>query len=377
MQREGHVVTAVASRSAYGERGNSFVKTEVVEGIGIERIGTNWFGKAGLIGRTIDFAAFHLLAAWRVARLPKQDVVICLTTPPFVVLVGLLLKAIRGSKVIYWVMDLYPDVAIRFGTIDHRSLIAKVLDRIHRWAMLQCDGIVVLGRCMKARVLAKGVNPTVLEIINTWADPKEVTFPTGKTNEFRSRWAPDGEVLLMYSGNFGLGHDFETLVDALVDMPPLPNWRLALVGGGKRKAEFIELLRSRASCTFIEAPHQPREQLGELLCAADIHLVTLKNGFEGLMVPSKFYGAMSAGKPVLFIGPKGSEVALAIQDARAGIVVEPGDVHSLRRALTDVVSNGELRAGMAARALASATSQWSSEIALERWSALIGRIARS
>ena len=95
------------------------------------------------------------------------------------------------------------------------------------------------------------------------------------------------------------------------------------------------------------------------------------------MVPSKFYGAMSAGKPVLFIGPKGSEVALAIQDARAGIVVEPGDVHSLRRALTDVVSNGELRAGMAARALASATSQWSSEIALERWSALIGRIARS
>ena len=376
MQRKGHTVTAVASRSAYGERGNSFVKSEKVDDVLIERIGTNWFGKAGLLGRAVDFAAFHLLATWRAVRLPKQDVVICLTTPPFVVLVGLLLKAIRGSKVIYWVMDLYPDIAVQFGALDHRSPVARVLDYLHRWALKRCDGIVVLGRCMRDRILAKGVSSTVLEVINTWSNPDEVAFPDGKANEFRTRWAPSGEVLLMYSGNFGLGHDFETLVDALASLPPLPSWRLALVGGGKRKLEFIEMLRSQTSCKFAEAPHQPRERLGELLCAADIHLVTLKNGFEGLMVPSKFYGAMSAGKPVLFVGPRTSEVALAIQDSCAGIVVEPGDAHSLKRALADVVSNGNLRADMAARALQFAKTKWSPEIALERWSVLIERIAQ-
>ena len=376
MQRKGHTVTAVASRSAYGERGNSFAKAERVDDVLIERIGTNRFGKAGLLGRAIDFAAFHLLATWRVARLPKQDVVICLTTPPFVVLIGLLLKAMRGSKVIYWVMDLYPDIAVSFGAINHRSPVASVLDFLHRWALQRCDGIVVLGRCMRDRILAKGVSSTVLEVINTWSNPDEVAFPEGKTNEFRTQWAPNGEVLLMYSGNFGLGHDFETLVDALASLPPLPSWRIALVGGGKRKAEFIAMLRSQTSCQFAEAPHQPREQLGELLCAADIHLVTLKNGFEGLMVPSKFYGAMSAGKPVLFIGPRTSEVALAIQDSCAGIVVEPGDADSLRRALADVISNSALRAEMAARALQFAKTKWSSEIALERWSDLIERISR-
>jgi glycosyltransferase involved in cell wall biosynthesis len=93
------------------------------------------------------------------------------------------------------------------------------------------------------------------------------------------------------------------------------------------------------------------------------------------MVPSKFYGAMSAGKPVLFIGPRTSEVALAIQDSCAGIVVEPGDAHSLKRALADVVSNGDLRADMAARALQFAKTKWSSEIALERWSALIESVS--
>ena len=229
---------------------------------------------------------------------------------------------------------------------------------------------------MRDRILAKGVSSTVLEVINTWSNPDEVAFPEGKTNEFRTRWAPNGEVLLMYSGNFGLGHDFETLVNALASLPPLPSWRIALVGGGKRKAEFMAMLRSQTSCQFAEAPHQPREQLGELLCAADIHLVTLKNGFEGLMVPSKFYGAMSAGKPVLFIGPRTSEVALAIQDSCAGIVVEPGDADSLRRALADVISNSALRAEMAARALQFAKTKWSSEIALERWSHLIERIDR-
>jgi colanic acid biosynthesis glycosyl transferase WcaI len=376
MQRKGHAVTAVASRSAYGERGDSFAKSAKVDDVLIERIGTNWFGKAGLLGRAIDFGAFHLLATWRAARLPKQDVVICLTTPPFVVFVGLLLKAMRGTKVIYWVMDLYPDVAVSFGALDHRSPVARVLDDLHRWALHRCDGIVVLGRCMRGRILAKGVSSAMLEVINTWSNPDEVSYPEGKVNEFRSQWAPNGEVLLMYSGNFGLGHDFETLVTALASLPPLPPWRLALVGGGKRKAEFMEMLRSQTSCKFAEAAHQPREQLGELLCSADIHLVTLKTGFEGLMVPSKFYGAMSAGKPVLFIGPKTSEVALAIQDSGAGIVVEPGDTDSLTRALADVISNGALRAEMAAQALQFAQTRWSSEIALERWSALIERISQ-
>jgi glycosyltransferase involved in cell wall biosynthesis len=376
LHREGHTVTALASRSAYGERGNSFARHEVVDGITIERIGSSRFGKAGLLGRAIDFAAFHMRVAWRAIRLPRQDVVVCLTTPPFVILVGILLKALRGSKVLYWVMDLYPDIAVSFGALSATSWPARALDVLHRWAMGRCDGIVVLGRCMRKRLLDKGVRPDALHVINTWSDPREVGFPEAKQNRFRDRWASERTVLMMYSGNFGLGHEFETLADALAALPPLPGLGLALVGGGKRKAEFVEMLRSRGCSEFAEAPHQPRELLGELLCAADVHLVTLKQGFEGLMVPSKFYGAMSAGKPVIFIGPESSEVALAIKESHAGAVVAPGDVEGLARSIAEIVADEKLRHQMSKNALQAANQRWSAEIALDRWLELIATNCR-
>jgi len=311
------------------------------------------------------------MVAWRAIRLPRQDVVVCLTTPPFVILVGILLKALRGSKVLYWVMDLYPDVAVSFGALSATSWPARALDALHRWAMGRCDGIVVLGRCMRKRLLDKGVRPEALHVINTWSDPGEVGFPEGKQNRFRDRWASERAVLMMYSGNFGLGHEFETLANAFAALPPLPGLRLALVGGGKRKAEFVEMLRSRGCSGFAEAPHQPRELLGELLCAADVHLVTLKQGFEGLMVPSKFYGAMSAGKPVIFVGPQSCEVALAINESQAGAVVAPGDVEGLARSIAEIVTNYQLRQEMSKNAIQAASLCWSSEIALDRWLKLV------
>ncbi len=375
LRERGHQVTAVASRSPYGERGSQFAASEIVDGITIERIGASRFGKAGLLGRAADFLMFQVLAAWRALLLPRQDVVVCLTTPPFVILVGIMLKALRGTRVVYWVMDVYPDIAISFGALRDGSAAASILHAVHRWALGRCDRIVVLGRCMRERIVAKGVDPAHLEVINTWADPNEVSHPEGAPNEYRERWAPGEEVLLMYSGNFGLGHDFETLAAALSTLEPIPGLRLALVGGGKCKNEFIEMLRAGGACRFEEAPHQPRQRLGALLCSADVHLVTLKAGFEGLMVPSKFYGAMSAGKPVIFIGPKGSEVALAIGESGGGIVVEPGDAAGLRDAIASVASRHEAREAMGSRARRAANDRWSAEIALRRWCDLIERTA--
>ncbi len=372
---EGHTVTAIASRSAYGGRGSTFPSYEIVDGVAIERVATNRFGKAGLLGRGVDFVAFHLLAGWRAARLQRQDTVICLTTPPFAVLIGLLLKALYGTKIIYWVMDLYPDVAVSFGALRAKSFAARALERFHRWSMRYCDAIVVLGRCMRHRLLAKGIAESALHVINPWSNPEELTYPREARNRFRSQWAPGANVLIMYSGNFGLGHDFETLAEAFAALPPLPQLRIALVGDGKRKAEVLKEMFRVCPCSEIsEAPHQPRELLGELLSAADIHLVTLKHEFEGLMVPSKFYGAIGAGKPVVFVGPRASEIALAILESGAGAVVAPGDAAELRRVIVEMVSDPNLRHDMSTRALHAATHSWSSEIALDRWQKLVEQV---
>jgi colanic acid biosynthesis glycosyl transferase WcaI len=374
LRAHGHSVTAIASRSLYGAKGAQLASHEVADGIEIRRVGASRFGKGSLLGRIVDFAQFYLLAAWHALRMPRQDVVVCLTTPPFIVLVGLLLRALRGTRVVYWVMDLYPDVAIGCGVLDRGSLASRALEAIHRGCLRNSDRIVVLGRCMQDLVRRKGATPGALRVIGVWADPEEVRGRSGPSNPFRARWAPTGEVLVMYSGNFGIGHDFETLADALAGLDLGPRMRLAFVGGGKRKAEFLEMLRSRGVHEFADAPHQPRELLGDLICAADVHLVTLRRGIEGIMVPSKFYGAMCAGKPVIYVGAGSGEIARALKESGAGFAVEPGDVAALRDALRTAVTDAKRREDMARRAEEYSQIAGNSREMLRRWETLLSEL---
>ncbi|MFM7260870.1 MAG: glycosyltransferase, partial [bacterium] len=104
---QGHEVTAIASRSIYGKKGAVLPREEMVDGIRIVRVGKSVFGKSSIAARMVDFGLFYAAALWRSFNMRRQDVVICFTTPPFVALIGWLLRLVRGTRYIYWVMDLY------------------------------------------------------------------------------------------------------------------------------------------------------------------------------------------------------------------------------------------------------------------------------
>ena len=135
LNSRGYRVSAIASRSVYGQRGAQLAAAETVAGIKIHRVGSSWFGKGSIVGRIFDFAAFYVLAAWKALTISRQNVVICLSTPPFIVLVGIVLRAIRGGKVVYWVMDLYPDLPITCGVLAPTSPFAMLLEAVHRWCL--------------------------------------------------------------------------------------------------------------------------------------------------------------------------------------------------------------------------------------------------
>ncbi len=354
----GHRVSAVASRSIYGRSGAVLPRRDRVDGIEIRRVGASLFGKTGYAARIADFALFYALALWRVLTMPRADVVVCYTTPPFVALVGLLSRLLRGSRAVYWVMDLYPDLPVACGVMRERAYATRAFERLNRFLLARSDVSVVLGRCMRERVLAKGVPAARVRLIPVWADTAGIRPLPHEANPARAGLAPAGEFVVMYSGNLGLGHDARTLCEAMaIVQDEAPSVRFEFVGGGKRRGEVEAFIRDRGLRNARWSDYVPRERLGESLAAADLHLISLKEGVEGIMVPSKLFGIMAAGRASIFVGHPGSEIARVLTESGGGLVIREGDARGLADAIRDLsVDRARLdRMGAdAARALAGA-----------------------
>ena len=377
LRKQGHEVTAIASRSIYGVKGATLAREEVVDGVRIVRVGASVFGKSSILARMVDFVLFYALALWTAITLPKHDVCVCFTTPPFIALVGWLLRVIRGTRYVYWVMDLYPDVTVACGVMREHSLTTRFFEQLSRFCIRHADRVVLLGRCMEQRVLAKGVSNRNIALINVWSDQEEIRPIPRENNSFRTEWNVGDRLLVMYSGNFGIGHDVETIADGVIRLAKDPRILFAFVGGGKRKPELLALLHKAGVSNYIDGPYQPRERLDELLSAADVHLASLKNGAEGVMVPSKLYGVLAASRPIIYIGARHGEVARVIEEANCGAVVACGDGPGFASAVVNyAVDRAEAeRAG--ARGRAALANTWGASHALAKWTTLLESVANS
>ena len=378
LRDRGHQVTAISSRSLYGESGATLAASEFVEGVQIVRVGTSMFGKRSLFGRAFDFAAFFILAALQALYLPKQDVCVCFTTPPFISLVGVALKWTRGTRCVTWLMDLYPDVPVTLGLLHRNAVTCRVLDRFSLWLMSQSDAVVVLGRCMAERVIAKGLPAEAIVRIPPWSSdspPTQTTHQMRGTNPYRVKWECGSRTLFMYSGNFGLGHDFETIGAAIKEIAPEGHVQFALVGGGRRKDALVCALSDEISNgRVVVEPYQPRERLPELLGSADVHLVSLASGCEGTMVPSKFYGILAAGCPVIYVGESTGEVARVIAETGCGLTVKPGDRDGLVKAFCSLRDDAGMRISLGKRALEASEGPYSRKAALGQWVDLLEKL---
>ena len=127
----GHEVSIIASRALYGQKGAALPAYEEIDGIRVHRVGRSFFGKASILARLFDFGYFYLAATVKVLALRKHDVSICFTTPPFISLLGWFLRCVKGTKMVYWVMDLYPDVPVACGVMKEGSLVTRFFESIN------------------------------------------------------------------------------------------------------------------------------------------------------------------------------------------------------------------------------------------------------
>jgi len=362
---EIHVVT---SRQRYDDAGAGLPAEETVNGVRIHRVWTSRFGRQRLAGRAFDYLSFYATALFRLLALAGPgDTIIAKTDPPLISTVAALAARLKSAALVNWVQDLFPEVAAALGVRLARGPVYAALRRLRNRSLKTAKLNIAIGERMKARLLAEGVPPERIRIIHNWADAGQIHPVAAADNPLRQAWGLDGKFVVGYSGNLGRGHDFATLLEAAEGLRGQEGIAFLVIGGGAKLEELKQAVADRQLGNFVFQPYQPRETLSASLSAADVHLVSLKPGLEGLIVPSKFYGIAAAGRPVLFIGDPQGEIASLIETIGCGYAVEEGRADSLQEKIAWMSTRLDLCASMGTAARNALETQYSRQKAITQW----------
>ena len=261
----------------------------------------------------------RLLAA--AGRSGPADAVVLAADPPLLFLAQRWIRRRTGAAVLHWAHDLYPDVALALGVRvpAHRALAA-----LARRALRRCDAVVAIGRDVARRIRAAGVAADRVTVIPNWATgPAQ---PGGRDSAVRQSLGLGDAFVVMYAGTLGRAHPFDAVLEAAAEWQQTdPDVVVVVVGGGVCRPDVEAAAQRRGLGNVRFVPPVASAALGDTLRAADLHLVTMDPHTEGMLVPSKTYGALAAGRPVLFLGPAGSEVALMLSEHSVGTVLDATD----------------------------------------------------
>ncbi|MCZ8371087.1 MAG: glycosyltransferase family 4 protein [Porphyrobacter sp.] len=371
-----HVITAAAAYTPSGEHARD---TLGVDRLSVTRLPNLPLSHHSLAARALNFLAFYcgLLVAG-LFRVRRGDIVICLTDPPLVGIVAALLTRLKGATLIHWVQDIYPETATRLGFGTSTNPAVRLAIRLRDWAWGTAHTNVVIGERMHAMLVSRGVVPARLHIIQNWAEEEALTPLAAEHNPLRAQWGFGKDVTVVgYSGNLGRAHDAATMLDAaaLLGARQDAPIRLLFIGGGAKHA-LLETAADdpRLSNIVARRPYRPRAELQQSLSVPDIHWLSLEPELEGLIVPSKFYGAAAVGRPIIFIGDTDGEVARLIAKAQCGASFAKGDAEGVANYLAVLAKDRALQAQLGENARHYCTAHLSKEQRMDEWRSLVASV---
>jgi putative colanic acid biosynthesis glycosyltransferase WcaI len=335
LARRGTTVRVLAADRGYNDPSERFAARERMQGFDVRRVGFASFGKSSLLRRLAGGILFVVGAVARGVMGARPDVVLAGNSPPIGALAGLAVSAWHSSNFVYWVMDLSPDVALAIGLVRPSAASARLLDWLNRQVLRRAHTIIVMDQPMARRLAAKGEMRAKLLTIPPWGGPIQDAPNTMSGSGFRVEHGLERRFVVMYSGNHNMVHPLGALLDAAERLQHDPIFAFVFVGGGQGKTE----VEARRLPNVHSLPYQPRNALADSLGAADLHVVVMGNEMVGIVHPSKIYGVLAVGRPVLYIGPADCHVASIVERHNLGWSVRNGDVdgavEALRRAAAE------------------------------------------
>jgi len=350
-----HEVTVLCGRPSYDTSERRKWRLYQAETVGLARIirvGSTAFPRFEMKKRVLNYLTYAALTVPR-ALFARCDAVLAMTDPPFEGILGAFVAMLKRKPYVYNIRDMYPDMAIG-GAIVPPGRLTRMWEKLHRWALRRAAKVIVLGGDMRARIIGKGVDAARVEVIRDGAEILPSTTPLP---------SPDPEVIhairdnfsfvLLHAGNLGFYGAWNTLITAARKLAS-EGVGFVFVGDGAQRAEMQSAAAGADNIRFLD--YFPYDKIHSVLAAPDAHLITVKRGLEGVVVPSKMYGILAAGKPIVAAAPKETDVAsLGLQQgfAVSADPDRPGElVNVVRQLATD--RNKLKTMGDAARAAASA-----------------------
>ena len=373
LQEQVSVITAFSDYNA--ER--SGLASEVYQGISISRVWNTSFSRQRIWGRLLNELSFCFTASWKALMGPRPDVIYVLSSPPFLPLFISIVSRLRRVPYLFVMMDVFPDIAVSMGLLERGSLIVRFWEYLSRIALRQAARIVVLGRCMKAVVEEKlGMMRVPIDVIHNWSDSRAI-YPVSRDQNsfFDSHPSLRDKFVVMYSGNLGRFQDFETILAAAKILEQDDSIRFVIAGDGVRKEWLLQEIMARKLRNTQLLPFVPQAQLVNSLNAADLGLVTLEKGAEGLGVPSKFYPLIAAGRPILALMGESAEVARLVREFEIGAVVTQGDVNGFVAAVRQFAGDREAYRSASERALQLFLKHFDRDVAIQAYSLALQRTA--
>jgi|UniRef100_UPI0037841F70 colanic acid biosynthesis glycosyl transferase WcaI len=356
----GHEVTVVASSRGYDDPSIRYPVRETWQGINIRRIWTPGLGKKAKWRRLIDFAMFWGNAKRILFFLPRQDVTVCLTSPPLISTLGTAVAKLKGGAVVPWVMDLNPDEAVAAGWLKAGGIVERALTFIQSWSFRQASRIIALDRFMAERLKAKGVREDVIHTDAPWSHDQAVCYDPAAREAFRAEHGLTGKFIVMYSGNHSPCHPLDGVLAAADELKSEPRLHFLFVGGGSEFKKVQAFAKERALKNITCLPYQPMEKLSGSLSSADLHLVVMGEPFVGIVHPCKIYNILTLGIPFLFIGPDqshGADLARRLNDPLHARTARNGDTREIVAQIRSAIQLGPRPVNVAAQALGAEFSQ--------------------
>jgi colanic acid biosynthesis glycosyl transferase WcaI len=344
-------------------------------GVEIVRVPSTSFERSKLLARASNYVTYLTNSLLRGLRGPKPDIVLCMTDPPIVADVALLVARRYGAPLVVISQDVFPEIAVQLERLEN-PVVMRLLRALVSLYLRRADRIVAIGDTMRRRLEEKGAPADRVRVIPNWVDTERLA-PRDRANEWARNIGLDKKFVVMHSGNVGHAQDLDSLVRAATFLRDLDDLSILIIGTGARHSELVALAELLEVDQVGFLYFQSRGVLPQSLSAADVHVVGLAPGLAGYVVPSRLYGILAVARPVIVAADAESETAQVVERIGCGIVVPPGRPELLARAIRDAHDGKYDLVEMGRRGREWVEREADRSVAVRRYRDLLGELAPS